>query len=512
MGIPYYFYKLTQKYNNIVTNTKPNNISTYCIDFNGVIHNVAHNFIYNSEITNIEDKIIEEVWKKIEYYIETYKANKYIICADGVAPAAKIIQQRKRRYLSVYRNIIDSEHSKKPLWDTNAITPGTNFMNKLNVFITKKIRYSTSDIRLVYSGSDEVGEGEHKIFHKLKLHDDDSNIIINGLDADLIILSMISHIKNIYLMRESIDKDTGDIVYKYLNIDYLKKAILSEINNYWDIDYNQYNVDDIIESYSTMTSILGNDFIPHLLTIDLKTDGIDKLISATKIATREHGLLVQNNKINYETLKDILKHLATDENNDLHNICGKYINKKIFNNSNLPSEFFAIKHKDKLVNIIYNNPNNWQKEYYKLIFDNNITIDSSVILNSCENYIKGIYWVYNYYKGLHIDHEWFYPYNYPPSLKDLYNYSTAYDEPIIAHNYNYICPNIQLLIVLPRESSSLLKPKYKKYMENVYSGLYHMYPKKYKITTFLKTHLWECCPNLPLININYIKRVLELER
>ena len=41
MGIPYYFYKLSQKYNNIVSNKKPENTDIYCIDFNGIIHNVA---------------------------------------------------------------------------------------------------------------------------------------------------------------------------------------------------------------------------------------------------------------------------------------------------------------------------------------------------------------------------------------------------------------------------------------------------------------------------------------
>ena len=134
MGIPYYFYKLSQKYNNIVTNIKPENTDIYSIDFNGIIHTVAHEFIYNSDISNVEDKIINAVWDKIEYYIKTYKAKKYIICADGVAPAAKMIQQRKRRYLSVYRSKIDDKFTEnKPTWDTNAITPGTQFMNKLNV-------------------------------------------------------------------------------------------------------------------------------------------------------------------------------------------------------------------------------------------------------------------------------------------------------------------------------------------------------------------------------------------
>ena len=35
-----------------------------------------------------------------------------------------------------------------------------------------------------------------------------------------------------------------------------------------------------------------------------------------------------------------------------------------------------------------------------------------------------------------------------------------------------------------------------------------MFPIKYNIHTFLKNHLWECCPELPKININYMKLIL----
>ena len=48
-------------------------------------------------------------------------------------------------------------------------------------------------------------------------------------------------------------------------------------------------------------------------------------------------------------------------------------------------------------------------------------------------------------------------------------------------------------------------------MLDIYAGLFHMYPVKYNIQTFLKTQLWECSPILPLINLNYITKVLELE-
>jgi 5'-3' exoribonuclease 2 len=246
------------------------------------------------------------------------------------------------------------------------------------------------------------------------------------------------------------------------------------------------------------------------LTVDIKTDGADKIISIARKATEEYGLLVSNDSINYECLKYIFKQLSVTEDKDIFIICEKYINKKIFNNSNIPSDNYGLKNKDNLCYKIYNDNSRWHKNYYNMIFETNITIDSSVIYNSCSNYIKGIYWVYQYYKGYSIDCEWYYPYNYPPTLKDISNHSIAHEAPEITANNNFLDPNIQLLIVLPKDSIHLVNHKYKKYMTDIYSGLFHMYPANYNIQTFLKTHLWECSPILPLININYIKKIISM--
>ena len=210
MGIPYYFYYLTTKYNNIIINNLPSNIYIYAIDFNGIIHPEA------AKETN-EDQLIINLWNKIIQYDELYKPSKLLICIDGVAPLAKIIQQRKRRYLTFYKNLIDKTQSK---WDTNAISPGTEFMTKLNIYIKNQNKY-------IFSGSDEAGEGEHKIFELIKDEPDDNPIIINGLDADLIILSLISGKNNIYLMRENRQQIT------YVNIDNLKQAIINELQSKW---------------------------------------------------------------------------------------------------------------------------------------------------------------------------------------------------------------------------------------------------------------------------------------
>jgi len=56
----------------------------------------------------------------------------------------------------------------------------------------------------------------------------------------------------------------------------------------------------------------------------------------------------------------------------------------------------------------------------------------------------------------------------------------------------------------------LVNNRYRSYVTDIHNGLYHMYPINYEIQTFLKTHLWECSPILPLINIKYIKKILHI--
>ena len=484
MGIPYYFYYLTKKYNNIIINELPKNINIFAIDFNGIIHTEAINE------TN-EDKLIKNLWNKIIEYDDLYKPNKLLICVDGVAPLAKIIQQRKRRYLTFYKNKIDKIDNK---WDTNAISPGTEFMNKLNNYIKHE------NSKYIYTGSDEEGEGEHKIFNLIKEESDKEPIIINGLDADLIILSLISGKSNIYLMREN-NKHNNII---YVNIDNLKKALITELKSNWNIENSNEN--DLIESYCTMCSILGNDFIPHLLNLDIQTGGLDKLINITGNSIKQYGLLVENNKINQLTLGDIFNQIAETEDNDIITHINKDIERKV-RDFTLESQEYGIKNKDSVIYDIYSNNKKWRYYYYKKIFDLNITNDSALISNASNNYIKGIYWTYNYYKKMDLDYLWYYPYNYPPTAKDISNYIKVNRIKEIENNKLILNPEFQLLLILPINSINLIDNSLKKYMTDIKYGMTYLYPKEYKIQTLFKTHLWECCPVLPIINIDKIIKI-----
>lgn len=101
---------------------------------------------------------------------------------DGVAPRAKLNQQRARRFraaqeraesLATARRNGD-EVDEKVLFDSNCITPGTAFMEKvgkyLKYFIRKKMKEDPlwRNLRIVFSGHDVPGEGEHKIMQFIR--------------------------------------------------------------------------------------------------------------------------------------------------------------------------------------------------------------------------------------------------------------------------------------------------------------------------------------------------------
>ncbi len=483
MGIPYYFYNLTKKYKNILIEKIPIDISIYAIDFNGIIHPQAH------KETN-KDKLFLNLWNKIVSYNDFYKPEKMLICVDGVAPVAKIIQQRKRRYLSIFKNKIDKIATT---WDTNAISAGTEFMNNLDEFIFNKIN---DDSSFIFDGSKNQGEGEHKIFNYLKTLDFDKGVIINGLDADLIILSLLSNINNIYLMRENDDEIT------YLDINELKKSLLEELK----INWKNMNDIEIIESYCVMCSILGNDFIPNIITLNMKNKGLIKIMDYTTKAIEKNGSLVIDGKINKDCLNEIFFQISNCEDANIFEEVSNIIQKKP-RDFTLNSQEYGLKNKDMLLNEIYSNHKKWRYSYYKSLFDINIYYDTYMISEVIDSYITGIYWTYNYYKGFDLDYDWYYPYNYSPTSKDIYNYINVKEINEIKKNGSFLHPKIQLFLILPIQSNHLLDDNFKILTTDIKKGFKHLFPIEFKIQTFLKNHLHECLPILPILDIGEIRKI-----
>ena len=154
MGIPYYFYNIYKKYNienDLIINENDIskcNIEYLFLDYNSMIHPCAQKTLEllelelnenkNKELYSneyIENSIIDYCIHYTKYIIHIINPKYIYIMIDGVAPRAKINQQRGRRYKTHFLKLANTkknENEKYTLtWNSNKITPGTKFMDKL---------------------------------------------------------------------------------------------------------------------------------------------------------------------------------------------------------------------------------------------------------------------------------------------------------------------------------------------------------------------------------------------
>ena len=155
MGIPSYFSYIIKNYSNIIRSCKQIVDEQVCfqylyMDCNSIIYDefrqmeedIAKN---NLQVEDIEKILISKVIAKIGSYINYIKPTKLVFIAfDGVAPLAKMEQQRSRRSKGYITEKIQKHVSDKnitPKWSTTNITPGTNFMNNLSQKIKKSFEH-----------------------------------------------------------------------------------------------------------------------------------------------------------------------------------------------------------------------------------------------------------------------------------------------------------------------------------------------------------------------------------
>lgn len=538
MGIPLFFRYLVNNYDDLLTSNKQIlDCDNLYLDLNCAIHyccrQVLKDIDFNKAIQQeTEYKMIKFVIKYIEILIEYAKPKKLLyIAIDGSAPKAKLNQQRMRRFKKFYDidklNEIKIENNipldESIVWDTNAITPGTLFMDKLSKQLKSYFSKNRS-YKVIISDSNIPGEGEHKLLEHLRNNYVNNEFsMIYGLDADLIMLCLIANKPNIFLLRETVEFDNKIHVdgYKflYLNINNLKKNLLLEIEErLGEIHLTMEQKDNIVNDYIFISFILGNDFIPHSPSVGIKNNGIDLLLDLYVryyYETKSNLVLVKEKKINHDFLKFIIRDLGMMEDSLLEKFTKKRNYKKP---PNKPYENKFEKDKD-LMNLypqfnreiekkIDQGKEGWRDRYYKYLFD---IQDKYEIDKVCHKYLEGIFWNFHYYNYGCISWEWSYYYNYPPSFNDIYNYMDKYISDINMINLpksRPFKPFEQLLMVLPYQSRELLPPKLGNLMIDIKSDIIQYYPIKYQIETTNNYYLWECHPKLPYVISEDIRKIV----
>ncbi len=540
------------------------------IDGNCLIHPIARKTYMNNlnlistNLELLESKIINEIIQYIKLLINQINPLTTIyIAIDGVAPMAKIKHQRMRRFKAIYdkkyMESIATKHNKvyQQEWNTSAITPGTIFMDNLTKYILSWIQTTKFTQNIIFSSSYTPGEGEHKILQHIRNSNipSDANIVIYGLDADLLFLSMSLHRPNIFLMRETSEMEMNkkkptpidDDIFSYVSIDKLIETIYMVMMQHINQLNRTFQIAHIVNDFIFLCYFCGNDFLPNIPSLSIKPpnkkipNGIDSIfnsyttsmieINQSNLTDINYLINLADSKItiNQNLLKNILKLLSDDETTYYTDL---YSNRRYLRRSESKDQYEIDLHNfehniidDFKDQIQLGNPKykliDWKYAYYKhnykIHIDRSIPDDNS--LNSIlDEYIRGMIWTNYYYFDKCKDYEWFFEHHHGPFISDLYTYICRFPDRITHFEnlymnkaiwyQNRIKPLHQLMLVLPHESSYLIPSSYRSLMFGIKLKKY--FPdniSEIKIDYLHKNMGWQ---NIPMINIIPPNKILKL--
>lgn len=468
MGIPSYFSYIIKNHMRILTKISQSKLSFHnlYLDCNSIIYDSIRAIQLKPVLSDNYAAISSAVCAKIQEYIDTVRpSNTVYIAFDGVAPFAKMEQQKTRRFRTAYL-----EHYgivPKSSFSSSLITPGTEFMEYLSNYVNKHFSTkSSSSSSIIVSASNVPGEGEHKLFQHIRDNSSShlgQNTVVYGLDADLLMLSIFhSRQTNLFVFREapefakSLNADLESGEGYILDIDQLCLSISQEMDCRFP---DRRRVFD----YAFLCFLLGNDFLPHFPAVNIRTRGIYSLLDAYKETLGRDPktfIIEENREINWRNFKKVVHWLAKHEEGWIRT---EYLKRAdirfstsftndgekeaVFNNA--PLIYRATEH--------YINPteHKWQARYYKALFHEK-PLDIHKI---CTNYYEGLEWVFRYYTDQCFDWRWKYNYHYPPLLTDMAAYTPRaryFAKPV----KNPFSQETQLSLVIPPPNYDFARLKF----------------------------------------------------
>mmetsp|Transcript_29042 Transcript_29042/g.32104 ORF Transcript_29042/g.32104 Transcript_29042/m.32104 type:complete len:1183 (-) Transcript_29042:314-3862(-) len=382
MGVPAFYRWLSEKYPKVVEDvleervrlsvgsnrlpydwSTPNPSGLECdnlyIDMNGIIHPCSHP--ENGPQPTCEEEMFENVCRYVDRLVRVIRPRQLLYLAvDGVAPRAKMNQQRARRFRAAQearenQKVEDDVRqellklgqkvppTKKP-WDSNVITPGTKFMLNLSEFLRFYVRKRLTEsktwqhLRVIYSDASIPGEGEHKIMSHIRLqrcqagYDPNLVHVLHGLDADLIMLALATHETYFYISRELVlfgrksqeqleqrqlesgfqeaqrlmDEDAGGEAMELeenkgkalqrVSIPLLREYLANEFAECMQPGRLPFapSLERLIDDFVFMCFFVGNDFLPHLPSLDIRYGALDYLLNVYKRLLPTMGNYITN--------------------------------------------------------------------------------------------------------------------------------------------------------------------------------------------------------------------------
>lgn len=524
MGVKHFFYWFKDQFSEKIIRVSRNQtlsdinvgVDTLMLDMNGIFHNSAQkiyeygNFKPRSNnsrlLSNKIPKLVkpqgiktqlalfEDVCKTIEHIFKIVQPRKnLVLCVDGPAPLSKQSQQRSRRFRSAM------EQTEESNFNSNCITPGTKFMDYLTKYVDWYIRKRINEepiwrkVNVVFSNEKACGEGEQKLINYIRYYGcQEDSYCIYGLDADLIMLGLGTHLDNFYILRDDMYNLGKD--FFCVNIGSIRDDLANLLR--WKEEKYRFDKISAINDFIFMCFMVGNDFLPHIPSIEIIEKGIELMIEIYKETCTYYGHITTNlsghvyfrNKPLGILLDTIGQHEKTNFEHKLRK------KESFFPDPLLESCSRQVKGGEWDVDI-----DKYKVEYFSTCFPKGT--DERKL---CHDYLEGMQWVLTYYTHGVPNWKWYFPYHYAPPASIIAKYTDSYIQPHYGRTIP-TSPFLQLLCVLPPKSADLIPDPLNKLLSDESSPLKKYCPDVFDIDLSGKRREWEGIVILPMIDFNIVR-------
>uniref|UniRef100_A0A4X1V441 5'-3' exoribonuclease n=2 Tax=Sus scrofa TaxID=9823 RepID=A0A4X1V441_PIG len=596
MGVPAFFRWLSRKYPSIIVNcveekpkecngvkipvdaSKPNpndvEFDNLYLDMNGIIHPCTHP--EDKPAPKNEDEMMVAIFEYIDRLFNIVRPRRLLYMAiDGVAPRAKMNQQRSRRFraskegmeAAVEKQRVREEilakggflppEEIKERFDSNCITPGTEFMDNL----AKCLRYYIADrlnndpgwknLTVILSDASAPGEGEHKIMDYIRRQ--------RGSSGSAHCLPREKKGKHDELA-DSLPSAEGEFIFLRLSVlrEYLERELTMASLPF------TFDVERSIDDWVFMCFFVGNDFLPHLPSLEIREGAIDRLVNIYKnVVHKTGGYLTESGYVNLQRVQMIM--LAVGEVED-----------SIFKKRKDDEDSFRRRQKEKRKRMKRDQPSfspggiltphalgsrnspgsqvasNPRQAAYEMRMQNNsspsVSPNTSFISDGSPSPRGGIKrkaedsdsepepednvrlweagWKQRYYKNkFDVDAadekfrrkvvqsygcaswKWYYPFHYAPFASDFEGIADMPSD--FEKGTKPFKPLEQLMGVFPAASGNFLPPSWRKLMSDPDSSIIDFYPEDFAIDLNGKKYAWQGVALLPFVDERRLRAALE---
>lgn len=519
MGIPSYYRKLAATVNGLYCDA-PSGLDWFLMDFNCLIYQVLRSMpTYTpSDRISWEKELIRATCDYTAELLSIVGARNVFIGLDGTVPLAKMKQQRMRRFRAIE---LAAEERRLGLregesWDSNAITPGTAFMDSLGSALRASFPEATiSDVR-------EAGEGEHKVMRHVRGLAANSKCAIYGLDGDLFVLALLNQQLYVpdmqfFFFREEEVRDRkskthgGTMELVWLSLARLASALAE----------GQKDRRTWLTEYALAMCLLGNDFVPQSMAFRIKEGGHEQLI---KMLQRLHDggdrLMATDGSMDRAAWMKIFGWLAREEEWRL----AKAIEKKRLSRrtpagetaqdaarakmNDRPLEWFA-EADGRLWSEGTGLKEGWSSTYAVLGLNSVPGAETYYHNAAASRYLEAVEWTYKYYTSGITDWDWMYEFAAAP----LFKYVARAAWPCCPGPQATTTtgppptPEEQLALVLPPASYWLLPACRER---QFLAAAPEYFPKSWNYHHLGKRHFWECEAHIPLPTLRVLRQIVRL--